>query len=409
MCDLVPAAEPDPPTGVLERGIGSFVEALSRRGYRAVTIRYKRRTAARFARWVVRRRLDVAKIDETTVRVFLAREGCGRNRGDPRTLRDLLEHLRSTGVTSRREPETPRSPQALLQAQYATYLRVERALDEATISQYLRWSSGLLGEYYSEGGPAPHFAVSVHDVADFLLRHSRGLAPRTVRSIVCALRSFLRFLFLRGDTQVDLALSFPTVRRWRRTAVHPYLRPDEVERMLATCDRATVVGRRDHAILLLLARLGLRACEVASLRLEDVHWRSGEIVVHGKGKSVQRLPLLPEVGAAVALYLQDARPRSECRNVFLRVQAPRVGLHAGAIGPIARHALVRAGLHPPRAGSHVLRHSLATTMIRSGASMAEIAEVLGHRSPETTETYAKVDFESLRAVALPWPGSGGAL
>jgi integrase len=226
---------------------------------------------------------------------------------------------------------------------------------------------------------------------------------------VCALRSFLRFLFLRGDTQVDLALSFPTVRRWRRTAVHPHLRPDEVERMLAACDRATAVGRRDHAILLLLARLGLRACEVASLRLEDVRWRSGEIVVHGKGKSVQRLPLLPEVGAAVALYLQDARPRSECRSVFLRIQAPRVGLHAGAVGPIARHALARAGLHPPRAGSHLLRHSLATTMIRRGASMAEIAEVLGHRSPETTETYAKVDFESLRAVALPWPRPGGAL
>lgn len=175
---------------------------------------------------------------------------------------------------------------------------------------------------------------------------------------------------------------------------------------MRACDTATANGRRDYAILLLLARLGMRAREVAAMQLGDLRWRTGEIVVRGKGRVQQRLPLLAEVGAAIAAYLRDGRLDGPCREVFLRNEAPRVALGADAIGLIVRRSLHRARLRPPQRGSHLLRHSLATHMIRSGASMTEIGEVLRHRLPETTELYAKVDFDALRAVALPWPAAG---
>lgn len=207
---------------------------------------------------------------------------------------------------------------------------------------------------------------------------------------------------------MDLSVAIPSVRRWRKATVHPFLEADEIDRLLHACDMATSNGRRDRAVLLLLARLGMRAREVAAMHLEDLRWRTGEILVRGKGRVQQRLPLLPEVGAAIAVYLQDGRPDSPCRNVFLRNEAPRVEVGADAIGLIVQRALHRAGLRPLQRGSHLLRHSLATHMIRRGASMTEIGEVLRHRLPETTELYAKVDFEALRAVALPWPAVGGA-
>src|SRR5262249_405445 len=156
--------------------------------------------------------------------------------------------------------------------------------------------------------------------------------------------------FLRGETAVDLALAVPSVRRWRKATVHSYLRPEDVEQLLAACGKATASGRRDHAILLLLARLGLRACEVAAMEIRDLRWRTGEIVVRGKGRVLQRIPMLPDVGAAIALYVQDGRPKSPRRNVFLRNDAPRIGLSADAVGFVVRRALVRAELKPPHRG-----------------------------------------------------------
>jgi site-specific recombinase XerD len=190
--------------------------------------------------------------------------------------------------------------------------------------------------------------------------------------------------------------------------VHAYLTPEEVEQVLSACNRSTPVGRRDHAVLLLLARLGLRAGEVVDLELSDIRWRTGEILVRGKGRVVERLPLLMEVGEALAAYIRKDRGTTSSRRVFLRARAPRVGLASQtAVGHIARRALARAGLHPPLRGAHLFRYSLATTMIRQGASMGEIGGVLRHGSPDTTEIYAKVDFESLRGVARPWPAMGG--
>jgi integrase/recombinase XerD len=404
----VPSASCDSRQGVLERCVESFPSCLSKLGYSALVVRQKRSKAARFACWVRRRRLDVVKLDEAAVDAFLLhlrrhRVPIGNWR---RTLTSFLDHLRVEAVVPRPQPVRDDSHAALLLQRYETYLREQRGLTKETARNYRQRVRAFVHKHLAVTAKC---GFGYQEVRDYLLTSVHSLAPTTAQEMATALRSLLRFLFHQGETPTDLSATIPRARRWRRAKVHPYLHPQEVEQLLAACDRSTANGRRDHAILLLLARLGMRACEVSALEISDLRWRSGEIVVHGKGGIHHCLPMLPDVGAAVAMYLRDVRPKSLSSKVFLRNDAPRVGLGADAVGLVVRRALDRAGLHPPRRGSHLLRFSLATTMIRNGASMTEIGEVLRHRSPETTEIYAKVDFETLRAVALPWPGQGGAL
>jgi integrase/recombinase XerD len=202
--------------------------------------------------------------------------------------------------------------------------------------------------------------------------------------------------------------SVPTVADWRLSILPKYLTPEQVERVLKACNRGTASGRRDYAILLLLARLGLRAGEVVALQLDDINWRAGEIIVRGKGLFHDRMPLPPDVGEALTSYLRRGRPACPTRRVFVCMKAPRRGLAGSStLTTIVRRALVRADLHPTFKGAHLLRHSLATSLLRSGATMGEIGEVLRHRVPTTTEIYAKVDFDGLRSLAHPWPIGGG--
>ena len=183
-----------------------------------------------------------------------------------------------------------------------------------------------------------------------------------------------------------------------------YLSAAQVQKVLDGCDRATAMGRRDYAILLLLARLGLRAAEVVHMMLEDIDWDAGELVIRGKSRREDRLPLPEDVGKALAEYLRDGRPRCSSRRVFIRLSAPHQGFSSSvAICDVVRRALSRAGLNPAFKGAHLLRHSLATRMLRGGASMAEIGQILRHRLASTTEIYAKVDLTALRALAEPWP------
>jgi site-specific recombinase XerD len=198
------------------------------------------------------------------------------------------------------------------------------------------------------------------------------------------------------------------VPEWRLAEVPKYLQPEEVERVVHACERDTPVARRDHAIILLLARLGLRASEVIALGLDDLDWRAGVLKVRGKGRSHDCLPLPADVGEAMASYLRHHRPPCTTRRLFIRTKAPHQGFaNPSSISTIVGRALKRAGLQPDFTGAHVLRHSLATGMLRSGASLDEIGEVLRHRAPNTTEIDAKVDVRSLRSLALPWPTKGG--
>ncbi len=226
--------------------------------------------------------------------------------------------------------------------------------------------------------------------------------------MVTVLRSFLRFLLQSKEIPDDLATFVPTVADWRLSSVPQYLGPDEVERVLSACDQSRRVGLRDHAIILFLARLGLRAGEIVAMELDDIDWRSGEITVRGKGSQLDCLPLPSEVGESLTRYLKEARPASRTRRVFIRMKAPLIGFSGpAAVSTLVRRALDRAALRPAKKGAHLLRHSLATRMLGEGASMAEIGDVLRHRAAATTEIYAKVNLTALRTLARAWPGLGG--
>jgi site-specific recombinase XerD len=223
--------------------------------------------------------------------------------------------------------------------------------------------------------------------------------------IASALRSFFRFLRQQALINTDLAQCVPTPARRRLSTLPKFINADDVERLLHSIDQKTPEGRRNYAIMQLLARLGLRAAEVAALTLNDLDWDAGEIIVRGKGGRCDRLPLPYEVGQALANYLRDGRPSCSTRRVFVRQRAPQRGFVNGeAVGTIVHRALDRAGLNPALKGAHLLRHSLATRLLRNGASLAEIGELLRHRDLNTTQIYAKVDESALRKLALPWPG-----
>jgi integrase/recombinase XerD len=395
-----------PRSSVLGHHLEEFCRSLEVCGYTASTILQKSGYLHRLARWMESRELQVRDLDERCAKAFITarrRRGlqCG---GVPKTVRQLIEYLRSRGTAARPMAASDGSVGAAILGRYEAYLRAERGLASETISDYLFSVRPFVVDALA-GGEGALAKLSMGMIRGFLLQRARHVTPQRTQAVAKALRSFLRFLFLRGHTPADLSRGLPTVRQGHILSISRHIPPQDVERVLAACDLTSATGRRDYAILLLLARLGLRAGEVVKLELGDLRWREGEIVVRGKGANRDRLPLLPDVGAAIARYLREDRPRATCQRLFLCRKAPYRGFaRAGGISNRVGHAFARAGLR--RRGAHALRHSLATTMLRRGASLAEIAQVLRHRSPASTERYAKLDFGALRTVALPWPVAG---
>lgn len=395
--------------GVLGPYLDSFIAAVSELGYARSTVRERLWVLAEFERWLKRRRLTPVALDEQVLKQFLEkRRRQGRlRRSESRTVHHFLEHLREKGVVQLPEPTLDECPLSALQKRYEDYLHKERGLCPGTVARYWGYLQHFLVERFGRG-PICLRKLVPDDVSGFVLRHARSGSPGTAKLMVTALRSFCRFLFRCGETERDLAGSIPTVAAWRLAEVPRYLEADDVERVLQACDRSTSVGRRDRAVILLLARLGLRAGEVIALELDDIDWRAGVIMVRGKGRYQDRLPLPPDVGEAVATYLRQDRPCCTTRRVFIRSRAPHRGFaNPSSLSTIVSRAVQRAGLQPGHKGAHLLRHSLATGMLRRGASLAEIGQVLRHRVPNTTEIYAKVDVKGLRSLALPWPGKGG--
>lgn len=407
---LVPAAAQRLRASVLGDHVDGFCAHLEVLGYSDATIHWKLWLVGFVARWMTDRRIFIVDLDERRIEAFLRwRRSRGRTcRGCRQTLLDLVEQLRAVDVVPEAKPRSVQSPAAPLLARYAMYLRHERGITEGTITAYQSFVRAFVVERL-DGGTGQPDSLTASDVREFLLARARSMVPKRAQYLATTLRSFLRFLFLRGETPMDLSLTVPTVRQWRLSNVPRHLPAEDVQRLLQACDLASPTGRRDYAILLLLARLGLRASEVIALDLDDLHWRTGEIVIRGKGLVRDRLPMVSEVGKALAGYLEQDRPSCDSRRVFLCRRAPLRGIsHPSTISTIVARSLARAGLSPATRGAHLLRHSLATTMVRRGASLAEIGQVLRHRSPNTTEIYAKLDFDSLRDVAMPWPTAGGA-
>jgi site-specific recombinase XerD len=389
--------------------LAPFAASLVENGYVKSTVQSKLNLLASLGQWLERRRLSITDFDEQLAERFLAhKRRKGRvHRGNRETLLQFLEHLRKHDAIPGRPPTSDDSPLAAILTRYERHLRSERGLAATTVINYLPCIRKFLMERF-RGKSLVIREVSSSDVSDFILRHAPTMSPRRAQLVTAAFRSFFRFLFQNGELLVNLALSVPSVADRRLSTIPKYLSPDQVERVLGTCNRQTAAGRRDYAILLLLARLGLRAGEVVALPLDDVDWRTGELLVRGKGLLHDRMPLPVDVGEALTCYLRMDRPPCKTRRVFVCMKAPRSGLAGpSSLTTIVRRALDRANLYPALRGAHVLRHSLATTMLRSGASMNEIGEILRHRTPSTTEIYAKLDFDGLRTLAHPWPSVGG--
>ena len=262
----------------------------------------------------------------------------------------------------------------------------------------------LLCEKFKDG-PVELEKLSAGEVIAFVQRHARRHGSSYTRKLVVSTRSFLRYLHYKGLHPRDLAMAVPKVARWKLSVLPKHLPAGQVQRVLKACNRRTALGRRNYAILLLLARLGLRAGEVIRLRLDDIDWEHDCLLVRGKAARMAQLPLPADVAQAIARYIRRDRPRCDCRAVFIRDYAPLNGLNgASAIGTIVRRAARTAGVKSARTGAHLLRHSLATNMLRRGASLDEIGEILRHRSADTTAIYAKVDLNALRSLAVAWPG-----
>ncbi len=392
--------------GPLGSHIDSFSQILIVQGYKTSTAKQKIRIVSDLSCWLDQQGLSVKDLDETTFNEFLLTRG---RRGsifkiEPPTLRQLLKHLRESGVVADSVRVDDHSKRSRIESGFAEYLLQERGLEQITIDRYLPIASRFLSDQFGTG-PIVLNDLHPNDIVRFILRYTETLSTKHAQLIVCSLRSFFRFLYQRGETAIDLSPSALTVANWRLSELPKFLEAEQVERLLQNCNQDSLIGQRDYVILLLLARLGLRAGDVVHMTLDDIDWDAGEIIVNGKSDRQQRLPLPHDVGEALVRYLSHGRPRCPSRRVFIRIKAPHKGFSSSvAICNIVRRALVRAKLNPIFKGSHLLRHSLATKMLRGGASLAEIGEILRHQRLDTTQIYAKVDLAALSALAQPWLG-----
>ena len=395
------------PEGPLAAHTSAFAESLSAQGYSANSIHRQVLLAACFSRWLQEKGVALRRITSDHPGRYLRFRfrQVQPTPGDGAALRHLLEFLRRDGVIAAERRLAPRlTPVERCARAFEEYLRQERALAPATVSNYLPFVRGFLTGRFG-GGPVILSRLSAHDVVNFVQRQAPRLHRKRAKLLTSALRSFLRYARYRGAVKLDLAAAVPVVANWSMPSIPRAIGSDQVRQLLTSLDRRTAMGRRDYAVILLLARLGLRSGEVAFLELDDLDWEAGLVCVRGKGGQRSELPLPAEVGQAIAAYLRRGRPDSASRRVFLRAKAPIGGFRgASGVGSIVRHSLQRAGVKAPTHGAHQFRHGLATEMLRQGASLAEIGVVLGHRHPQTTKIYTKVDIKALRTLALPWPG-----
>ena len=391
-------------TGPLAMYADGFRADLAARGYAAGSADRNLRTLAHVSRWMDARGLSAGQLSAGRLEEFLeARRREGYHHAlSIRAVMPLVSYLRRAGVAAV-PPEAGTGDGALepVAGEYRRYLVSERALTAAVARRYTRLAREFLAACEQGDGPGLG-GLSAAWVTDYVVTRCRGQVPGSAKFLVTGLRSVLGFLFLTGRTPCPLAGAVPMVAHWGAGSLPRALSPQAVAALLASCDPATPGGRRDRAILVLLARLGLRAGEVAGLELDDLDWRAGEISVHGKGSRQERLPLPADVGEALVAYLHGGRPRAGCRKVFLRLNAPAEGLTVPAVTAVVYRACARAGL--PRAGAHRLRHSAASAMLAGGATLTEVGQVLRHARLHTTAIYAKIDQAALRSLARPWPG-----
>lgn len=393
-------------SGPLNPFIEDYVAALRGRGYRFRTIREHLCLFANLNAWLAGNDVALCDLDEHALERF-AKRHLRRRRGSsgerPALLR-LLGILRGAGVTPPARALAP-TPARSLADSYRLFLREERGCADATVFNYARHIDRFLDLLF--GAREVEFSrIRAREVTAFVQRNASEHSRGHTKQAVTALRSFLRYLHYRGHLQSVLSSAVPNVAHWRMTALPRHLPAEAVQAVLDACERTSAVGRRNFAILLLLARLGLRAGEIVALQIEDIDWNEARLTVRSKkGGGWARLPLPADAGEAIARYLEKGRPPCACRNVFVRAVAPHGPLSGSpVIAVMAMKAMRKAGVSSPHTGAHVFRHSLASEMLRRGVSLQEIGQVLRHKDPETTAIYAKVDLGALRRLAVAWPG-----
>jgi integrase/recombinase XerD len=393
---------------VLVRGpLAPFAEdyrrELRERGYTERSAVNELRQVARFSGWLQAGQLSVSELGVGRVEEFLGwQRAVGRHRSQWSRpgLVCLLDVLRGLGVLAAGEPVRADSPAEVLLARFGRYLAAERGLAAGTVGGYVSHARRFLDGLPAGTGLA---GVCARDVTEAVLRESAAVSVSATQFFVAGLRSFLRFCFIERRIPADLSQAALPVTGRRRSPLPRGITRAVARALLGGCDRRSALGRRDYAMLVTLLRLGLRAGEVSRLRLDDIDWRAGELVVRGKGAREDRLPLPAEVGQAVACYLRRGRPASGRREVFLQARAPFGPIAPGTVSSTVRRACRRAGV--AEVGAHRLRHTVACEMVAAGVPLADIAQVLRHHSLQTTALYGRVDLDRLRALAAPWPGS----
>lgn len=387
------------PLGLYADGFG---RQLAGRGYRPGTVRRHMRLTAQVSEWLENRGLGPEGLETGAVREFFRqRRASGYQQLlTEKALEPLLGYLRANGIRVQASEEAEPSPEEILLARYVEYLSAERGVSAGRI----RNTQSVVRPFLAGLGGTEPGRLTAGAVHEFLTAEAGRRSGKGAGCVVSALRSFLRFLYAQGIIASPLADAVPPVASWALAGLPRFLEEDQVRALLASCDTETAAGKRDLAVLTLLLRLGLRGFEAAALSLDDIDWRRGEIALRGKGNREDRLPVPADVGNVLAGYLADARPGTASgRTVFTRLWAPHAPLTAAGVRRIVHRAAARAGLDGVSA--HRLRHTAATGMLRAGAPLAEISQVLRHSRPQTTAIYAKVDTEALRELAAPWPGT----
>lgn len=380
-----------------------FDAELAQAGYTPFSRAQHLRLAAHLSRWLEGQGLDSHVLSLACIERYLqSRRGAGyATHLSAKALDPILRHLRALGAAPPSPAPERSGPAEALLARYRCYLSEERGLTPETTSIYVDSVRPFVAEQV-EG--LAHERLRAAEVVAFCVDRLPRLSRSRAKQTTTALRSLLGFLHAEGLITEPLAAAVPAVASWRLQSLPKGLDPNQLPRLLDSCDRSSAVGRRDHAVLTVLARLGLRAGEVAALRLSDIDWRAGELRVRGKGRRTDRLPLPADVGEAIARYLRDGRPPdTEERAVFVRALAPHRALSASGVSGVVTRAADRAGLG--RVGAHRLRHTAAAELLRAGAALPEVGQLLRHRRAETTAIYAKADREALRTIARCWPGA----
>ncbi len=392
--------------GPLEPHLNAFAAALNGQGYSELTIIEKIRTVSKFNQWLQKRHLAIEDLNESCINKFIHYQK-KKNRlriGDQIALKQFIGFLREGGILSTFVSEIKTSEIQHIENSFTYYLQQERGLTQATIDNYLPIIRRFLTERFRKR-QIVFEKLCTQDISKFVLRYAHTTSPGRAQTMVNALRSFFRYLHQHGEITVDLAAAVPTVARWQFAEIPKFLHPEQVKHILESCDRSTGTGKRNYAILLLLARLGLRAGEIVHMELDDILWETGELIVRGKSSREEKLPLPHDVGQAIAAYLRNVRPPCSSRRLFIRMVAPLRGFSSSVnVCTIVRDALAKADVKTEFKGAHLFRHTLATNMLRGGANIAEIGEILRHQNPNATEIYTKVDFASLRTIVQPWPG-----